>query len=204
MAQFAVAVEGIETLKDVQELGSRTKLAAVQAINKIARDTRAEAARRIGEQINLPKRSLAPKAGNLVVSKQAQRASMEARIKARGRPTSLARFSKGSPGKAGVQVEVKPGQARFLRRAFLIRLPQGSTLTETRFNLGLAIRLRPGESLDNKTKQVQLSKGLYLLYGPSIQQIFLNNQGKGVADDLTDPTAEALEAEIIRLLGLTQ
>lgn len=204
MAQFAVAVEGIETLKDVQELGSRTKLAAVQAINKIARDTRAEAARRIGEQINLPKRSLAPKAGNLVVSKQAQRASMEARIKARGRPTSLARFSKGSPGKAGVQVEVKPGQARFLRRAFLIRLPQGSTLTETRFNLGLAIRLRPGESLDNKTKQVQLSKGLYLLYGPSIQQIFLNNQGKGVADDLTDPTAEALEAEIIRLLGLRQ
>lgn len=204
MAQFAVAVEGIETLKDVQELGSRTKLAAVQAINKIARDTRAEAARRIGEQINLPKRSLAPKAGNLVVSKQAQRASMEARIKARGRPTSLARFSKGSPGKAGVQVEVKPGQARFLRRAFLVRLPQGSTLTETRFNLGLAIRLRPGESLDNKTKQVQLSKGLYLLYGPSIQQIFLNNQGKGVADDLTDPTAEALEAEIIRLLGLRQ
>lgn len=202
MTQFAVAVEGIESFRDVQELGSRTKLAAVQAINKIARDARAEAARRIGEQVNLPKRTLGPAAGNLFVSKKAQKASLEARIKARGRPTSLARFSKGSPGRAGVQVEVKPGQARFLRRAFLIRLPQGTALTETRFNLGLAIRLRPGESLDNKTKQVQLSKGLYLLYGPSIQQIFLDNQGKGVADDLADPTAEALEAEIIRLLGL--
>lgn len=202
MAQFAVAVEGIETFKDVQELGAKTKFAAVQALNKVARDTRAEAARRIGEQINFPKRLLGPAAGNLTVSKKAQRASLEARITARGRPTSLARFSKGSPGKAGVQVEVKPGQSRFLRRAFLIRLPQGTQLTETRFNLGLAIRLRPGERLDNKTQQVQLSKGLYLLYGPSIQQIFLDNQGKGVADDLAEPTADALETEIIRLLGL--
>lgn len=202
MAEFAVAVEGIETFRDVQELGAKTNFAAVQALNKVARDQRAEAARRIGEQINLPKRTLGPAAGNLTVSKKAQRTSLEARITARGRPTSLARFSKGTPGRAGVQVEVKPGQARFLRRAFLIRLPQGTALTETRFNLGLAIRLRPGERLDNKTQQVQLSKGLYLLYGPSIQQIFLNNQGKGVADDLADPTADALEAEIIRLLGL--
>lgn len=202
MTQFAVAVEGIETFKDVQELGGNLKFSVVQAINKVARDTRAEAARRIGEQINFPKRLLAPSAGNLTVSKQAQRASLEARITARGRPTSLARFSTGTPGRAGVQVEVKPGQARFLRRAFLIRLPQGTQLTETRFNLGLAIRLRPGERLDNKTQQVQLSKGLYLLYGPSIQQVFLDNRGKGVADDLADPTADALETEIIRLLGL--
>ena len=202
MVQFAVAVEGIETFRDVQELGSKTTLAAVQALNKIARDARSDAATRIGEQLNIPKRQLGPSAGNLTVSKKAQRASLEARITARGRPTSLARFSKGTPGKAGVQVEVKPGQARFMRRAFLIRLPQGSALTETRFNLGLAIRLAPGERIDNKTRQVQLSNGLYLLYGPSIQQIFLDNQGKGVADDIADPTADALEAEIIRLLGL--
>tara|TARA_R110000796_G_scaffold41118_7_gene101516 strand:- start:304 stop:924 length:621 start_codon:yes stop_codon:yes gene_type:complete len=201
MAQFAVAVEGIEKLRDIQNLDKDAKKALVQSLNKIARDYRAESARRIADQINLPKRSLGPAAGNLTVSKTAQAASMEARIKAKGRPTSLAKFSKGTPGKAGVTVEVKPGQSTFMRKAFLIKLPQGKKLTDTRFNLGLAIRLAPGERLSNKTRQVKLSKGLYLLYGPSIQQIFLDNQGKGVADDVSDPAADALEREFLRILG---
>lgn len=199
---FAVMVEGLDNLDDIRLMGRRTALAAVQAINKVARDQRAEAARRIGEQINIPKRQLGPSGGRLTVTKTATRSSLEARITARGRPTSLARFSKGQPGRAGVTVEVKPGQSRFMRRAFLIRLPQGTSLTDTRFNLGLAIRLRPGERLDNKVRQVQLSKGLYLLYGPSIQQVFLDNSGKGVADDLSGPTADKLEAEFMRLLNL--
>lgn len=199
---FAVAVEGMETLADVRNIGSETKLAAVRAVNKVSRDQRAEAARRIGEQINLPKRQLGPSGGRLTVTKKATRADMESRITARGRPTSLARFSRGNPGSAGVTVEVKPGQARFMRRAFLLRLPQGSALTETRFNLGLAIRLRPGERISSKVSQVKLSKGLYLLYGPSVQQVFLDNQEKGVADDLAEPTARKLEAEFLRLLNL--
>lgn len=204
MANFAVAVEGISQLRDLTDMGDGAKIALVRALNKVARDSRAESARMIGEQINLPKRSLGPAAGNLTVSKQAQRASMEARIKARGRPTSLAKFSKGTPGKAGVTVEVKPGQATFMRKAFLIKLPQGNALTDTRFNLGLAIRLAPGERMSNKINQVQLSKGLYLLYGPSIQQVFLDNQGKGVADDISEPAADQLEREFIRLMGLNR
>lgn len=202
MTMFAVAVEGMETLADVRAVASETKLAAVRAINKVSRDQRAEAARRIGEQINIPRRQLGPSGGRLTVSKKATRTDLESRITARGRPTSLARFSRGSPGSAGVTVEVKPGQASFMRRAFLIRLPQGSTLTETRFNLGLAIRLRPGERISNKISQVKLSKGLYLLYGPSVQQVFLDNQEKGVADDLAEPTARKLEGEFLRLLNL--
>jgi hypothetical protein len=202
MFQFAVMVEGVETLREIKELAPRVKFAAVQAINKVARDQRAEAARRITDQINIPKSYVSPSGGRLVVSQQAQRTSLEARITARGRPTSLARFSKGSPGRAGVTVEVKPGQTSYMRRAFLIRLPQGSTLTDSRFNLGLAIRLRPGERLDNKVRQVKLDKGLYLLYGPSVQQVFLDNSGKGVADDLAEPTADYLEAEFARLLSL--
>lgn len=202
MLQFAVMVEGVETLREIKELAPRVKFAAAQAINKVARDQRAEAARRITSQVNLPKSYVSPSGGRLTVSQQAQRTSLEARITARGRPTSLARFSKGSPGKAGVTVEVKPGQSSYMRRAFLIRLPQGSTLTDSRFNLGLAIRLRPGERLDNKVRQVKLDKGLYLLYGPSVQQVFLDNSGKGVADDLAEPTADYLEAEFARLLSL--
>ena len=202
MLQFAVMVEGVESLREIRDLGPRIKTAAAQAINKVARDQRAEAARRITDQVNLPKSYVSPAGGRLVVSQQAQKESLEARITARGRPTSLARFSRGTPGKAGVTVEVKPGQASFMRRAFLIRLPQGSTLTDSRFNLGLAIRLRPGERLQNKVRQVKLDKGLYLLYGPSVQQVFLNNEGKGVAADLADPTADYLEAEFTRLLAL--
>lgn len=202
MLQFAVMVEGVESLREIRDLGPRIKIAAAQAINKVARDQRAEAARRITDQVNLPKSYVSPAGGRLVVSQQAQKESLEARITARGRPTSLARFSRGTPGKAGVTVEVKPGQTSFMRRAFLIRLPQGSTLTDSRFNLGLAIRLRPGERLQNKVRQVKLDKGLYLLYGPSVQQVFLNNEGKGVAADLADPTADYLEAEFTRLLAL--
>lgn len=202
MLQFAVMVEGVESLREIRDLGPRIKTAAAQAINKVARDQRAEAARRITDQVNLPKSYVSPAGGRLVVSQQAQKESLEARITARGRPTSLARFSRGTPGKAGVTVEVKPGQTSFMRRAFLIRLPQGSTLTDSRFNLGLAIRLRPGERLQNKARQVKLDKGLYLLYGPSVQQVFLNNEGKGVAADLADPTADYLEAEFTRLLAL--
>lgn len=202
MLQFVVAVEGIETLREIRDLGPKIKFAAVQAINKVARDQRAEAARRITDQINVPKSYVSPAGGRLVVSQQAQRTSLEARITARGRPTSLARFSRGTPGKAGVTVEVKPGQSSFMRRAFLIRLPQGSALTDTRFNLGLAIRLRPGERLQNKVRQVKLDNGLYLLYGPSVQQVFLDNQGRGVADDLAEPTADYLEAEFARLLAI--
>jgi len=205
MANFAVAVEGLEALRDIRDLDKKSKINLVRALNKTTRDARVEAARRIGEEINLPKRSLGPAAGNLTVSKMAQRASLESRIKAKGRPTSLAKFSKGTPGRgAGVMVEVKPGQASFLRKAFLIKLPQGNTLTDTRFNLGLAIRLAPGERMANKFQQVQISKGLYLLYGPSIQQVFLNNAGKGVAKDISDPSADALEREFIRLMGLNK
>jgi len=203
MSQFAVVAEGVETIRDVQEIAPRLKMAAVRAINTVARDKRAEAARRITDQVNLPKNYVSPSGGRLVVTQKAQRASLEARITARGRPTSLARFIRGTPPRgAGVTVEVKPGQSSYMRRAFLIRLPQGSTLTDTRFNLGLAIRLRPGERLQNKVQQVRLANGLYLLYGPSVQQVFLDNQGKGVADDIAEPTADYLEAEFARLLKL--
>ncbi len=202
MAAFAVAVEGIETFREIRELAPNIRLAAARAINKTTRDGRATSARRISEQINVPRNYVSPSSGRLSVSQKATRSKLEGRITARGRPTSLARFSRGSPGRAGVSVEVKPGQSSFLRRAFLIRLPQGSTLTDTRFNLGLAIRLRPGERLQNKVRQVQLSKGLYLLYGPSVQQVFLDNQGKGVADDLAEPLADDLEAEFARLLNI--
>lgn len=203
MNQFAVTVEGIESLREIKKIAPQLRFKATQAINKVARDQRSTAARMILDQINLPRSYINPAGGRLIVSQRAQKTSLEAKITARGRPTSLARFTRGMPARGtGITVEVKPGQASYLKRAFLIRLPQGSVLTDTRFNLGLAIRLRSGEHLHNKIKQIRLDKSLYLLYGPSIQQVFLNNQGQGVAADLADPTADYLEAEFARLLNL--
>jgi len=56
--------------------------------------------------------------------------------------------------------------------------------------------------MSNKVRQVQVSKGLYLLYGPSVQQVFLDNQGDGVADDLAPDALAQVEAEFARLLRL--
>lgn len=196
---YAVVVEGLETLKNFGQLKGRVRLAAVQAVNKGARDGRSLGARRIASQIEFPAGYLDPSKGRLVVAQKANRARPEAVIRARSRPTSLARFVT-SRQRRGVTVSVKSGRARFLRRAFLVRLRQGSGLTETQFNMGLAIRLRPGEKLSNKIKQVQLGKGLVLLYGPSVQQVFLDNAGEGVAKDISPEILDKMEREFFRLL----
>ena len=89
-----------------------------------------------------------------------------------------------------------------MKRAFLIKLNKGGGQTDTQFNAGLAIRLRPGEKIQNKVRQVQLSKNLYLLYGPSVQQVFLDNQGSGVAEDMKGEVLDQLEREFLKLLNL--
>lgn len=204
MAEFAVFAEGLSDLNDLKDIPKDIRRAAVRAINKVARDSRVGIARNIRSQVALPASYVAPGQKRLYVSKQAQGRSLEARITARGRPTSLARFTKGTarPGKAGVFVEVRPGRAKYLKKAFLIKLPQGSALTDTRFNLGLAIRLRPGERIENKTSARRVSKGLYLLYGPSVDQIFRANDGSGVANDSVPKIESNLSDEFLRLLDL--
>ena len=169
-----------------------------------ARDSRVDFARKIRSQVALPASYVAPGTKRLYVSQKAQRGSLEARITARGRPTSLARFTRGTirQGQAGVYVEVQPGRAKFMKRAFLLRLPQGAALTDTKFNLGLAIRLRPGETVQNKRTARKLGKGLYLLYGPSVDQVFRANDGSGVASDAVPEIERELSGEFLRLLDL--
>lgn len=205
MTEFAVFAD----MLDVDLLGgvgdAARKRAATQALNKVARDARAKAAQIIREQVNLPASYVAPAQKRLWVSKNATEGSLEAKISAQGRATSLARFVKGNPkpGKAGVYVEVKPGHARFMKRAFLIRLPSGNNaVTDTLFNLGLAIRLKPGERLQNKLAARRVENGLYVLYGPSVSQVFRDNSGDGVANQIAPKAARDLESEFLRLLGI--
>lgn len=205
MSQFAFFTDGLEV--DLLEGFSteQRRLAAVRAINKIARDARAQAAKMIRNEVNLPARYVSPSEGRLAVTKQANGSNLEARITARGRATSLAQFVTGSdkPNVQGVHIEVAPGKARFLRRAFLIRLPQGnSPVTDTKFNLGLAVRLKPGDTLRNKITARRVEKGLYVLYGPSVSQVFRANDGDGIANEMTPGLEAKLRDEFLRLLRL--
>ncbi len=197
MDTFAIFAEGLSGLEaDFKDRAEQVELFAVQAINKAARDGRSNAATRILREVAFPKSYLSPGAGRLRIARQAQRGRLEAAIAARSRPTSLARFITGTSGKSGVTVQVTPGKTQTLAKAFLVNLRSG---VDGLGNKGLAVRLKPGESLRNKTRAVQLRRNLYLLYGPSVDQAFLNNAGKGVAADITPQVLEDMENEFLRL-----
>jgi len=206
MAQeYAVFVEGLQDLKFSKDNEKAIRAAASKAINKVTRDARVRASKEIRKQVNLPARYVAPGNKNLYVSEKASPGSLQGKITARGRPTSLARFVRGNPreGKAGIYVEVAPGRARFMKRAFLIRLPGlGGSTDLGAANMGLAIRLRAGERLQNKVDSRRIAKGLYALYGPSVDQVFRSRDGTGVANDLVPDIEQDLSDEFIRLLEL--
>lgn len=109
----------------------------------------------------------------LSVGRRATNSELQASLVARQRGTSLARFDPGrSVGKKGATVMVRPGHARTMPNAFFIRLRAGDELTDDSFNLGLAIRLKPGERVLNKKSQpFNGDSSLALLYGPSVDQI---------------------------------
>lgn len=198
MADFIVAVSGLAEAANFDEAKRGLKLAALRALNRVADRTRTRSADAIRAQVNFPPSYLNPKGGRLVVTQRATSTKLEARIRGRDRPTSLARFASGST-RGPVRLEVKPGLSKFVRRAFLIKLRSGNSDINTRSNLGLAIRLKDGETLQNKRTQVKIARGLYLLYGPSVNQVFeavakAEAEGREIGDEF--------EREFFRLLEL--
>ena len=123
--------------------------------------------------------------------------STSAIITGRQRPTSLARFASNARigQQRGARVEVRPGSARFLPRAFFIPLRSGNV--DTKNNVGLAIRLPAGQMPSRAYKPQPLGRGLWLLYGPSIDQVF-----DDVANDIAPETADFLGAECLRLMDI--
>jgi len=76
-----------------------------------------------------------------------------------------------------------------LKRAFLINLRSG--------NVGLGIRLRPGETMENTVGAKLITTGplagVALLYGPSVDQVF-----RTVAVDISPDLLVYLQAEFLR------
>ena len=202
---FALVIEGLDTLKSMDDLPKDILSSARIAVNDATTRGRTRMGQDVLRQVNLPADYVAPRNGRLFVSKKASNSDLEAIITARSRPTSLARFAKENrPGRpeGGVRVEVQRGVTRTLPGAFLIRLRSGSALTDTKFNLGLAVRTRNGRPPPGY-KPAQLGPNLWLLYGPSVSQIiYSETNGGGIATELTPEIQQMLEDEFFRQMGL--
>lgn len=167
------------------------KLSASLALNQVAERKALPLLRKaIGSQIAFPTGYL-DSPDRLRISRKASPNRLETVITGRDRPTSLARFApgqtpEGSRGKS-LTVQVKHGRAKRLAKAFLIRLRND--------NIGLAIRLKQGETVRNKNdvKAVSMGKGLYLLYGPSVDQVM-----KTVATEAVAPVGDLMVDEFYR------
>lgn len=193
---YVVLVQS-QALDNFADAGANIERNLVRAINTVARNARAEAARLIRTQSNFPASYLSGDKGRLSITQRATTNDLSARITGRSRPTSLATFATTGKTKrsAGVSVKVKPGLAQRLDRAFFVQLRAGQS--GALGNTGLAIRLPEGQRPSAAYKPKQMGRNLWLLYGPSIDQVF-----DDVALEMSDDLAEKLETEFLRLQDL--
>lgn len=193
--KYVVAMTGLsETIESLEAMPDTVRRFARMAINTTTRRARTLASRKIREQVAFSATYLSDDNGRLTIVQQATDGNLEARIRGRFRPTSLARFATSS-SRRGVRVRVKPERTELMGRAFFMPLRAGTANIETKSNRGLAIRLRPGEALSNKRKLLKVTGNLYLLYGPSVDQVF-----RSVAEEISPETSDMLESEFLRLM----
>lgn len=191
-----VATVNASGLDDLDRFIARDQSAARRAasitVNAAARRARTEGSRRIQAQVALKPGYVT---SNMSVT-FATRGELRAAVTGRFRPTSLARFATNRGAKTGTtpKLRVKRNSpSRALRNAFLIRLRAG---TSDGVNTGVAVRLKPGEQLRGRRKAVRFSRGdsnLYLLYGPSVDQVFST-----VRTDITPDILQFMDREFQR------
>jgi hypothetical protein len=135
------------------------------------------------------------------VEKRATTSDLTASIVGRQRPTSLARFSPSKTvGKSGVTVRVKDKTKTF-KDGFLVRLRKGASISDDGYNLGLAVRLKEGVTLNKKdqSRMVHLEKDVVLLYGPSVDQVLRNEVAEKKTPEVVDDIATEFFRQFQRL-----
>jgi len=191
--RFAALIRGAEAVADQ---------AADLAVRETGRFAYRESSKEIRDQANFTASYIGSEGngGNRLKIQRGTRGGRTfIRISGRDRPTSLARFVQGSPAKGKpVRVQVKPGQQRTFKRAFLVKLRRGKSITEDSFNVGLAIRLPEGATLSQKRRLgvdglPEIFPNVFLLYGPSVAQVF-----NTVSRDVRAHVGAKLEAEFVR------
>jgi hypothetical protein len=209
LGDYVVAIEGLKSLGSLSDLDKDIIESAKIAVNSATRYALRQSGKEIRRQVNFPAHYITGQDGRLKITRFATDGDLTGVVSARRRATSLARFAKGNlrigGGKraAGTTVEVKPGSAVRLRRAFLIKLRSGNSETDTQFNLGLAIRTKNGEKPRAAYKPKNIGKNLWLLYGPSVDAAFINASARGgVARQISGDIADELEREFLRQMDL--
>lgn len=187
--------------RDVRNFAPQALAAGRIALNYGA-DRRAapEMRRGVADQVNLSRAYVNTR---IQVSKRATNDNLEAVVTARTRATSLARFAVGNPivgARGPVSVQVKRGgQTRQVKGGFIIKLRSGASELG---NEGLALRLGATETVRGKRFTARAIGGsggksrLYLLYGPSVQQV-----ASSAAEATIDTIADAIMAEYDRQLS---
>jgi len=166
---YGVFVEGLVGLDELDQLDETIEKNLVLTINDTLREGRKLAAREMEDQVNFPRGYLTGDNGRLSIEKFATGGNMLGILRGRDRPTSLARFVKGGASvkgsrRGGVNVSVSPGIVKPFKTAFLMQLKAG--------NLGLAIRTKDKKAPTAAFKPKEIAPGLWLLYGPSVDQVF--------------------------------
>lgn len=184
-------------LETMPELTARAMRLAINGVTKGKGMTAIK--RQMLDEIAFPSGYL--NADRLKVTKLASDKNLESVITGRKRATSLARFVTGNPipgsrRSDGISVRVQKGRTTYLKNAFLVRLKRGASLSEDNYNVGLAVRLKPGERLANKRtghKAWLVPNKVALLYGPSVDQVFA-----GVIEELRPQIGDDVAAEFHR------
>ncbi len=178
-----------------------TRRAARLALNQTAQRKGMKLAReRMVQQVAFPGGYLYPPRFEL--GKPATDQNLVAVLRGQFTPTPLARFSgaqrtrfetarrhRRKVSRPKIRVQVQPGRIVTLDRAFLLTLRNG--------NIGLGIRLKPGETLQHTIGAKLITtgplKGVALLYGPSVDQVF-----RSVATEIAPELLADLEVEFLR------
>ena len=192
-----ITVKGLDDFADyVKRIPEAATTAARIAVNDTLGLARRLGAKGVQEQVSLTTTYLEE---NLQVTRKASDHRLEGEVTGRDRPVSLARFARGQVNfgrqrRQSVQVQVSPrGGVREVRQGFFLKLRRGKELGDGNFNIGLAIRLKPGETIRNKREMVRFANNIYLLYGPSVGQVF-----DDVAVEIEPQLADNLENEFVR------
>lgn len=198
---YYIDTDGIKQFDTLlQNLGAAVEPAAADALNDGAVLARKLGSVEIRRRINFKSDYL--DGGRLVVRRRAKPNDLEAVVTGRDRPTSLARFSQGTPTfgrqRRAPRVRVRAtGAARPIRDGFYMRLRRGnSIIRDENANIGLAVRLKEGERVKNKNEMVPIGGDLYLLYGPSVGQVY-----RTVAEKTTDEVSAQVAQRFAHHLG---
>lgn len=178
--------------REMPELASR---AAVFAVNDGSTFARRLSSKEIRDQVNLSAGYLLDN-GRLTITKKARGDDIEAVVTGRNRPTSLARFASTAPTfgrkRRGIRVKVaRGGGGATMKRAFFVKLRSGKNLDN--YNIGLAVRTADGKPPKNTRGATPIFDGAYLLYGPSVGQVFYD-----VASHIAEPVGDQVASNFVR------